>query len=279
MPTTPVPLPVLPLTSVLVVEDEYMVANELRLILQQANYRVCGHAFSVTKALELLQQERPDMVLLDIYLQGEQTGIDLARYLSQVNIPFVFISAYANASLLAEAKATQPYGYLVKPFREQDVLVTIELACYRHAQQSSVSNLPAALPEDAETSSIGVLQVPDYGPAARLAGQFLKLLEEQFPLAPPQTCLKLNNASDFAQALSVHVNHLNRAVRTTTSRTTSTHISARIVQEAIRLLQHTNYNVSEIAYCLGFEYPTYFHNFFKKQTGANPLSYRNSLLA
>ncbi|MGI4871110.1 MAG: response regulator transcription factor [Janthinobacterium lividum] len=267
------------LANVLVVEDEYMVASELRLILQQGNYRVSGHAFSMSEAMELLQQERPDMVLLDIYLQGEQTGIDLARHLVEVGIPFVFISAYANASLLAEAKATQPYGYLVKPFREQDVLVTLELACYRHAQQTSAATAPVALSANAETSPAEIIQAPDYRPAARLAGQFLELLEQQFPVTPPQACLKLNNASDFAQALAVHVNHLNRAVRTATSRTTSAHITARIIEEAIRLLQHTDYNVSEIAYCLGFEYPTYFNNFFKKQTGANPLSYRNSLLA
>ncbi|UOQ70945.1 response regulator [Hymenobacter cellulosilyticus] len=122
---------VIPTASVLVVEDEFLVAHELQMILEQARYRVCGQAFSVAEALSLMQHERPDIVLLDIYLQGEQTGLDLARHLDGLNIPFVFISAFANASLIEEAKATRPQGYLVKPFRPQDVLVTLEIAYHR----------------------------------------------------------------------------------------------------------------------------------------------------
>ena len=124
--------PMVPKSSILIVEDEFITFNTLQLMLQKSGYRVCGHAFSVAEALTIMETQKPDMVLLDIYLQGDQTGIDLAKILDQQHIPFVYISAYANAGLIEDAKATRPYGYLVKPFREQDVLVTLEIAYYRH---------------------------------------------------------------------------------------------------------------------------------------------------
>jgi len=77
--------------------------------------------------------------------------------------------------------------------------------------------------------------------------------------------------------LSVHVNHLNRAVKEVTGKTTTAHIGDRIINEAKALLKHTDWNISEIAYGLGFEYPAYFNNFFKKQTQTNPTAFRQLL--
>lgn len=108
----------------------------------------------------------------------------------------------------------------------------------------------------------------------RIASMFIELLDRQFPVGSIQYSLQLRTANDFASALSVHVNHLNSAVRKVTGKTTTMHITERVVSEAKALLLHTNWNVSEIAYSLGFEYPTYFNNFFKKQTGLTPLSFR-----
>lgn len=119
--------------TILIVEDEFAVANDLRQILEKAGYHVSGIAFTVAKAVELKNQQKPDLVLLDIHLKGEATGIDLARILAEENIPFIYVSANTNASILAEVKTTQPYGFIVKPFREKDVLVAMEIAHYRHA--------------------------------------------------------------------------------------------------------------------------------------------------
>ncbi|MDJ1506004.1 helix-turn-helix domain-containing protein [Xanthocytophaga agilis] len=110
--------------------------------------------------------------------------------------------------------------------------------------------------------------------ASRIASLFLELLERQFPIDSPGQVLKLRNASDYAVNLSVHVNHLNYAVREITGKPTTVHITNRIVNEAKALLLHTDWSISEIAYSLGFQYPTYFNNFFKKKTGATPLSLR-----
>lgn len=110
--------------------------------------------------------------------------------------------------------------------------------------------------------------------AARITAVFLELLERQFPIESTQHPLELRSAQDFAKHLSVHINYLNSSVKEVTGKSTTTHIGDRIISEAKALLQHTDWNIAEIAYALGFEYPTYFNNFFKKKTGHIPKSVR-----
>lgn len=108
----------------------------------------------------------------------------------------------------------------------------------------------------------------------RIAALFLELLGRQFPIDSPDRILQLKRPGDYAFNLSVHVNHLNHAVREVTGKPTSFHITERIVSEARALLKNTDWSVGDIAYSLGFEYPSYFTNFFKKNTGLTPLSLR-----
>ncbi|RBQ11871.1 sigma 54-interacting transcriptional regulator [Pedobacter miscanthi] len=117
--------------KVLIVEDEYVVANNLRLILSKAGYSIIGIAISVEDALEQMHKQKPDIVLLDIMLNGERSGIDLAKILTAQHIAFVYLSANSNQTILEEAKKTDPYGFLVKPFREKDLIVTLDIAWYR----------------------------------------------------------------------------------------------------------------------------------------------------
>ncbi|MDT3402019.1 sigma 54-interacting response regulator [Mucilaginibacter terrae] len=117
--------------KILIVEDEFVVANALRLTLEQAGYMVSGIASSAEEADQLLQIQRPDLVLLDIQLNGKRSGIDLAAKLNEDDIAFIYLSANSSQKILEEAKATDPYGFLVKPFREKDMLVTLDIALYR----------------------------------------------------------------------------------------------------------------------------------------------------
>lgn len=119
--------------QILIVEDQFVEADYLRLLLEQAGYTITGIARSVTQAQEMIGDRKPDFVLLDILLKGKQTGIDLAKQLATDNIPFVYLSANSDETILNAAKETQPYGFLVKPFREKDLLVALEIAKYRHA--------------------------------------------------------------------------------------------------------------------------------------------------
>lgn len=118
--------------KVLIVEDQFVEANDIQLMLGKAGYEVCGIARSVAIAQEMIKKERPALVLLDIFLKGKLTGIDLARELKESNIAFVYLSANSNEEILSAAKTTEPYGFIVKPFREKDLLITLEIAQYRH---------------------------------------------------------------------------------------------------------------------------------------------------
>lgn len=109
----------------------------------------------------------------------------------------------------------------------------------------------------------------------RISTLFLELLERQFPIDENHQTFKLRSASDFSNQLNVHVNHLNRAVKETTEKTTSQIIGERILQEAKILLKHSVWTVSEIAYALGFTEVTHFNNFFKKHVQLSPLKFRN----
>ena len=110
--------------------------------------------------------------------------------------------------------------------------------------------------------------------ASRLTSVFLELLERQFPIESAEQPLQLKSAQDYASSLNVHVNYLNRALKEVTGKPTTTYISERIISEARVLLQHTDWNSADIAYALGFEYPSYFNNYFKRMTGTNPTSFR-----
>lgn len=118
--------------KILIVEDQFIEANNLRLILNRSGYTVVPIAGSFVEAIEILNRHNPDLVLLDIYLQGSLTGIDFAKVLVTRKIPFVYLSANSNRKTFLAAKATKPYGFLVKPFRQRDVLAALEVAMELH---------------------------------------------------------------------------------------------------------------------------------------------------
>jgi len=115
----------------------------------------------------------------------------------------------------------------------------------------------------------------EHNASTRVTSLFIELLERQFPIESPSQKLKLRTAKDYADRLAIHVNHLNKALKETTGKTTSSIISTRIIQEAKILLKQTDWNISEIAYCLGFEEVAHFSNFFKKRASLAPLAFRS----
>lgn len=110
----------------------------------------------------------------------------------------------------------------------------------------------------------------------RISQLFMELLERQFPIDERHQSMRLRSASEYAERLNVHVNHLNRAVKEATDKTTSQLIAERVLQESKVMLRHSTLNVSEIAYALGFSEVTHFNNFFKKHLDLSPLKFRNA---
>ncbi|UIR57594.1 helix-turn-helix transcriptional regulator [Sphingobacterium sp. SRCM116780] len=112
--------------------------------------------------------------------------------------------------------------------------------------------------------------------SSRISHLFLELLERQFPIQN-QEGLLLKNPADFAAQLFIHPNHLNKALKEETGKTTSELIAERTTREAQRLLKQTDWQIAEIAYALGFEYPSYFNNFIKKRTQRTPMQLRQTV--
>ena len=127
--------------KVLIVEDQYIEAKNLKRILIRAGYTVCTIARSVTEALTIMDEEQPEIVMLDIYLDGQQTGIDLAYKLRDRNVAYIYLSANTTRQTLDAVKATNPYGFLAKPFRQKDVVIMLEVALSAHRQKKETQYL------------------------------------------------------------------------------------------------------------------------------------------
>lgn len=122
--------------NVLVVEDESIVSKDIQHSLTRLGYEVVGAAATGEKALELARAERPDVILMDIMLKGEMNGVEAAEIIrKELKLPVIFLTAYADEATLNKAKITEPYGYIIKPFKEIDLHTSIEMAIYKHQKE------------------------------------------------------------------------------------------------------------------------------------------------
>ncbi|WP_375434949.1 helix-turn-helix domain-containing protein [uncultured Hymenobacter sp.] len=147
---------------------------------------------------------------------------------------------------------------------------------YPHKYDLLRNQLSIIIHEAARLEPVSSYPATPTNAAERVTNLFLTLLEFQFPITNQLHEPILKNAQDYADRLSVHVNSLNRSVKEVTGKSTTTHIAERFISEAKYLLQHTGSSVGDIADSLGFEYATYFNNFFKKHTGKAPLAFRHA---
>jgi PAS domain S-box-containing protein len=121
---------------IFVVEDEAIVASDIKETLINLGYGVAGTARSGESALEMIGATRPDLVLMDIHLAGRMDGIEAAGQIhARYGIPVIFLTAYADKALLERAKITEPYGYIIKPFDERALHSAIEMAVYKHTME------------------------------------------------------------------------------------------------------------------------------------------------
>jgi DNA-binding NarL/FixJ family response regulator len=140
----------MPPTRILIVEDEPAIAHDIAAILTADGYYVCGIAHSSTKAMDYLVTKSPDIALLDISIKGDKDGIDIAHIIKKkYNIPFIFLTSYADKETIERVKETAPYGYIVKPFKERDLAPVIEVALLRKSSETisfpTILQLNAAL--------------------------------------------------------------------------------------------------------------------------------------
>ncbi len=125
--------------KILIVEDENLVAKDVQSILKSLGYQVTAIVNSGEKAIQEVEENRPDLVLMDIKLRGKMTGIEVAKELKdRFSIPVVFLTAYADDNLLNKAKITEPYGYIIKPYQPKELQTTIEMALYKYEKDEEV---------------------------------------------------------------------------------------------------------------------------------------------
>ncbi len=125
--------------KILIVEDEMIIAEDIRITLEKFNYDVIDIVPTGKRALEIIENNKPDLVLMDIKLRGNIDGIQTAKLINQkYDIPIVYLTANADLSTYEEAKLTSPFGYLIKPFKERELHATIEMAFYKSAAEKKI---------------------------------------------------------------------------------------------------------------------------------------------
>jgi len=132
--------------DILIVEDERIVAEDIKTSLKKLGFDVAGIVSSGEEALKKVETEHPDLVLMDIMLAGEMNGTEAAAQIrSLFNIPVVYLTAYADEDVLARAKLTEPFGYIVKPFEDIELNSAIEIALYKHKMETKLKQSEAWL--------------------------------------------------------------------------------------------------------------------------------------
>ena len=131
---------------ILIVEDEFMISEDIAMRLSDFGYSVEGTAPSSEKALEILENTSIDLALLDVNIEGEIDGIELAKIISQkYKIPFIFLTSLASRTVVERAKEVNPSAYLLKPFNDRQVQIAIEMALTNFSQNTSATEVDAAL--------------------------------------------------------------------------------------------------------------------------------------
>ena len=126
-------------SNILVVEDESIVSKDIQQSLKKLGYNISGAASTGEKAIILANETKPDLVLMDIMLKGDMSGIETAEKIKEtLNIPVIYLTAYADENTLSRAKVTEPYGYIIKPFKEIDLHTSIEMALYKHSKEQEI---------------------------------------------------------------------------------------------------------------------------------------------
>ena len=143
--------------NIFVVEDESIISKDIQNTLKHLGYNVIGSADTGEEAIEKVKMLKPDLVLMDIMLKGKLTGIEATDHIKNaLDIPVIYLTAFADEATLTKAKITEPYGYILKPFEEIDLHTSIEMAIFKHQKElerKKERNLLYSIVESKENSN------------------------------------------------------------------------------------------------------------------------------
>ena len=144
--------------NILVVEDESIVSKDIQNSLKKLGYNIVGATATGEEAIALAEETKPEIILMDIMLKGEMSGIEAAiKIKEKLSIPIIYLTAYADESTLNKAKITEPYAYILKPFKEIDLHTSIEMALFKHKKQMELikeRDLLYSIVEGKDTSNL-----------------------------------------------------------------------------------------------------------------------------
>lgn len=146
----------MPTPRILIVEDEGIIARNIERHLERLGYGITGICGDADSAQAMLSQERPDLVLMDVQLEGDLDGVGLADIIRRdLDIPVIYLTGYLDDATLERAKITQPFGYIAKPFTRRELQVTIEIALYKYRMERTLSDRELQIQELLDTMQQG----------------------------------------------------------------------------------------------------------------------------
>lgn len=187
--------------KVLIVEDELLLADYIADVLLEAGHQIFGMAMSYEKSMDLLKEGQPDFAMVDIQLKTERTGVDVAKALQQLGVPFIYLTANNEMTTIQEAAGTQPEAYLTKPFNKVDLLAAIEMS-----RQKSLMNAPRVywLKHKGSKHSLPLDDIH----YAKADGMYVDVVTTEKTYTQRITLKELEQALDAPEFIKVHRSYL-----------------------------------------------------------------------
>ena len=239
-------------TKIIVVEDELLIALHIKKVLEKHDYEVVIDITSVEDAILFIEKTPPDLVLIDINLNKDKEGTELGKYLLQKDsIPYIYITSYSDKSTLEKVNMTRPKGYIVKPFKEEDLLSTISVILnnfYHKKIDTNRNNEPSKDPIPFKVKEI-VSYINTH-------------LEKKFDI------------EELTKLTKWKKDHFTRLFSKYLGVTPYQYVLNRKIEKSKTMLSDTKIPVNEIAFELGFESNSNFYHIFKKMSDDTPENYR-----
>lgn len=241
--------------SILIVEDELIIAADLAQQLKGLGYLVCDIASSVPEARQLKKKHNPDLVLLDIQLEGSEPGIVFGKELREEgNTPFIYITSHYDRATVEEVKRTRPNGYLIKPFSNEDVYVAIEMAINNFAHRS----LDETTPTENRSN-------PEAPPKLKRVIRYMH-----------NNLHKKLTLPELAGETGWNMYYFARMFKRYLDETPHQYLLKLRMEKAKTLLLNKEMTLAQIAYAIGFESHSHFTQTFRKIVGTSPDQYRKA---
>jgi len=242
--------------NILIVENELIIAADLKRQLKKLDYEVGAIATSVNEARACLQKMSFDLALLDIKLDGPEEGTVLGKELRlEGKIPFIYITSHYDRGTVAEAKATRPNGYLIKPFSQEDIYVSIEMALNNFAHK--------AIDEEISSTQNGTVNNAPF--RIKKVVQYIHDHLDQKLTLP-----------ELAKQAGWNMYHFARLFKKHMKETPYQYLIKARIEKAKVLLKESEDNLAQVALGLGFENHSHFSQTFRKQVGVSPDAFRKS---